>query len=47
VQVFLKFFQKWKNEEKSQKKLLKYKKWHFMENLSLITGIVGSNKVGN
>jgi len=38
VQVFLKKFQNWKNEEKSQKTLLKCRKWHFLENLSLQAG---------
>ena len=47
VQVFLKFFQMWKNEEKSQKTLMKVRKQNFLENLSLITGKANLEKVGN
>jgi len=44
---FFQFFKSKKNEEKSQKTLLKCRKWHFLENLSLQTGEAGYNKVGN
>ena len=36
-----------KNEEKSQKILLKCRKWHFLKNLSLQTGRAGFTKEGN
>jgi len=45
--IFKKISKAEKNEEKSQKRLLKCRKWHFLENLSLQTGGAGSNKVGN
>jgi len=44
---FKKNFKSGKNEEKSQKRLLKCRKWHFLENLSLQTGGAGFDKVEN
>ena len=44
---FFQFFKNKKNEEKSQKTLLKSRKWYFMENLSFQTGKAGYSKVGN
>jgi len=45
--IFFNFSKVKKNEEKSQKTLLKCRKWHFLEILSLQTGEAGYNKVGN